>query len=74
VTALFNFYNRLVDGVGLALPEGHVAEAAQRLSTQGYDVFAQRRNNPLATRLIVQSLRRDHKQPQHRLRQSWSCH
>ena len=25
VTALFNFYNRLVDGVGLALPEGYVA-------------------------------------------------
>ena len=40
MTALFNFYNRLVDGV-LALPEGYVAEAAQRLSTQGYDVFAQ---------------------------------
>ena len=39
--ALFNFYNRLVDGVGLALPEGYVAEAAKRLSTQGYDVFAQ---------------------------------
>lgn len=41
VTALFNFYNRLVDGVGLALPEGYVAELAKRLSTQGYDVFAQ---------------------------------
>ena len=41
VTALFNFYNRLVDGVGLAPPEGYVAEAAKRLSTQGYDVFAQ---------------------------------
>jgi len=41
VTALFNFYNRLVDGVGLALPEGYVVEAAKRLSTQGYDVFAQ---------------------------------
>ena len=41
VTALFNFYNRLVDGVGLALPEGYVTEAAKRLSTQGYDVFAQ---------------------------------
>ena len=41
VTALFNFYNRLVDGVGLALPEGYVAEAAKRLSSQGYDVFAQ---------------------------------
>jgi hypothetical protein len=24
VTALFNFYNRLVDGVGLALPDGYV--------------------------------------------------
>ena len=34
-------HHRLVDGVGLALPEGYVAEAAQRLSTQGYDVFAQ---------------------------------
>jgi hypothetical protein len=41
VTALFNFYNRLVDGVGLALPEGYVTEAAKRLSTLGYDVFAQ---------------------------------
>ena len=40
VTALFNFYNRLVDGVGLDLPEGYVPEAAKRLSTQGYDVFA----------------------------------
>jgi uncharacterized peroxidase-related enzyme len=41
VTALFNFYNRLVDGVGLALPDGYVGEAAKRLSTTGYDVFAQ---------------------------------
>jgi len=41
VTALFNFYNRLVDGVGLALPEDYVAGAAKRLSTKGYDVFAQ---------------------------------
>ncbi len=41
VTALFNFYNRVADGVRLALPEGYVAEAAKRLSTQGYDVFAQ---------------------------------
>jgi uncharacterized peroxidase-related enzyme len=41
VTALFNFYNRLAEGVGLALPEGYPAEAGQRLSTQGYDVFAQ---------------------------------
>jgi uncharacterized protein YciW len=41
VMAPFNFYNRLVDGVGLALPDGYVVEAAKRLSTQGYDVFAQ---------------------------------
>lgn len=41
VTALFNFYNRLVDGVGLELPEGYVPEAAKRLSAKGYDVFAQ---------------------------------
>jgi uncharacterized peroxidase-related enzyme len=41
VAALFNFYNRLVDGVGLALPEGYAAEAAQRLSAKGYDMFAQ---------------------------------
>ncbi len=41
VAALFNFYNRLADGVGLALPEGYPAEAGKRLSTQGYDVFAQ---------------------------------
>jgi hypothetical protein len=41
VMAPFNFYNRLVDGVGLALPDGYVVEAAKWLSTQGYDVFAQ---------------------------------
>jgi hypothetical protein len=41
VAALFNLYNRLVDGVGLALPDGYVAEAAKRLSTKGYDVFGQ---------------------------------
>jgi uncharacterized peroxidase-related enzyme len=41
VMALFNFYNRLVDGVGLALPEGYAAEAGKRLSTKGYDMFAQ---------------------------------
>jgi uncharacterized peroxidase-related enzyme len=41
VTALFNFYNRLVDGVGLALPDGYPLEAAKRLSTKGYDMFAQ---------------------------------
>jgi uncharacterized peroxidase-related enzyme len=44
VTALFNLYNRMVDGVGLALPEGYEAEAAKRLSTKGYDVFAQMAN------------------------------
>jgi hypothetical protein len=41
VTALFNFYNRLVEGVALALPDGYVSEAAKRLSTKGYDVFSQ---------------------------------
>jgi uncharacterized peroxidase-related enzyme len=41
VTALFNFYNRLVDGVGLTLPEGYETEAGKRLPTQGYDVFSQ---------------------------------
>jgi len=41
VTALFNFYNRLVEGVGLDLPDGYVPEAAKRLSTKGYDVSAQ---------------------------------
>jgi uncharacterized peroxidase-related enzyme len=41
VVALFNFYNRLVEGVGLTLPDGHVPEAAKRLSTKGYDMFAQ---------------------------------
>jgi uncharacterized peroxidase-related enzyme len=41
VTALFNFYNRLVDGVGLDLPDGYKPEAAKRLSIKGYDVFAQ---------------------------------
>ena len=40
ITELFNFYNRLVDGVGLALPESYVTEAAKRLSTQGYDAKA----------------------------------
>lgn len=41
VTALFNFYNRLTDGVGLDLPEGYEVEAGERLATRGYDVFAQ---------------------------------
>ena len=35
VTALFNLYNRLVEGVGLTLPDGYVPEAAKRLSTKG---------------------------------------
>jgi hypothetical protein len=41
VTALFNFYDRLADGVGLSLQEGYPAEAGKRLAAQGYDVFAQ---------------------------------
>jgi uncharacterized peroxidase-related enzyme len=41
VAALFNFYNRLVDGVGLKLREDYVPEATKRLSSKGYDVFAQ---------------------------------
>lgn len=41
VTALFNFYNRLAEGVGLEMPQDYGAEAAKRLSTLGYDVFAQ---------------------------------
>jgi hypothetical protein len=41
VAALFNFYNRLVDGVGLDLPDGYIPEAVKRLSTKVYDVFAQ---------------------------------
>jgi hypothetical protein len=41
VAALFNFHNRLVDGVGLDLPDGYVPEAVKRLSTKVYDVLAQ---------------------------------
>ena len=41
VTGLANFVNRLADGVGLALSDGYVAEAAKRLSTKGYDMFTQ---------------------------------
>jgi uncharacterized peroxidase-related enzyme len=41
VTALLNFYNRLVDGVGLALLDGYAPEAGKRLSTKGYDVLTQ---------------------------------
>ena len=40
VTAV-QFLQSLVDGVGLTLPEGYETEAGKRLSTQGYDVFAQ---------------------------------
>ena len=38
--ALFTFYDRRVDGVGLALADGYASEAAKRLSTKGYEVFA----------------------------------
>ncbi len=41
VTALFNFYNRFVEGCGLDAPKGYNQEAAARLSRTGYDVFAQ---------------------------------
>ena len=37
--ALFGFYDRLVDGVALALADGYAPEAARRLSTNGYDLF-----------------------------------
>ena len=40
VMSLSNFYNRLVDGVGLPLPQRLVAEPAKRLSARGYDVLA----------------------------------
>ena len=48
VTALFNFYNRLVDGVGLALPDGYVAEAANgfRLKATTSSPNLRRRNHP----------------------------
>jgi hypothetical protein len=79
VTTLFNFYNRLVDGVGLALPDGYVAEAAKR-------AFDSRLRRLCSTcegvtipspRLILQNLR--HRQGQ-RADQAllggsqWSCH
>jgi uncharacterized peroxidase-related enzyme len=36
VTALFNFMNRLVEGLGIELQPSYVAPAAQRLAEQGY--------------------------------------
>lgn len=37
VAALFNLYNRLVEGAGLEVPEGYFAVAAERLTTIEYD-------------------------------------
>ncbi|MEE8370981.1 MAG: peroxidase-related enzyme [Sphingomonadales bacterium] len=37
VAALFNLYNRLVEGAGLEAPEGYFAVAAERLTTIEYD-------------------------------------
>jgi uncharacterized peroxidase-related enzyme len=36
VTALFNFMNRLVDGLGIELDPAYVRPAAQRLADRGY--------------------------------------
>lgn len=36
VTALFNFMNRLVEGVGIELDPAYVNPAAERLATRGY--------------------------------------
>jgi uncharacterized peroxidase-related enzyme len=36
VTALFNFMNRLVEGLGIELTPSYVAPAAQRLAERGY--------------------------------------
>lgn len=36
VTALFNFMNRLVEGMGVRLPPGYVDTASTRLAEQGY--------------------------------------
>src|SRR5690606_2111312 len=36
VTALFNFVNRLVEGLGIELSQSYVAPAAQRLADRGY--------------------------------------
>lgn len=39
VVSLFNFYNRFADGIGLEIPSGYAAQAADFLSREGYDVF-----------------------------------
>jgi uncharacterized peroxidase-related enzyme len=36
VTALFNFMNRLVDGLGIELDQSYIAPASQRLAERGY--------------------------------------
>ena len=36
VTALFNFMNRLVDGLGIELDQAYVKPAAERLASRGY--------------------------------------
>ena len=36
VTALFNFMNRLVEGLGIKLEPSYVGPAAQRLADRGY--------------------------------------
>jgi uncharacterized peroxidase-related enzyme len=36
VTALFNFMNRLVEGMGIELDEAYVKPASERLARQGY--------------------------------------
>jgi hypothetical protein len=36
VTALFNFMNRLVEGLGIELEPSYVVPAAQRLAERGY--------------------------------------
>jgi alkylhydroperoxidase family enzyme len=36
VTALFNFMNRLVEGLGIELEPSYVAPAAERLAERGY--------------------------------------
>ena len=36
VTALFNFMNRLVEGLGIELDPAYVKPAAQRLADRGY--------------------------------------
>jgi alkylhydroperoxidase family enzyme len=36
VTALFNFMNRLVEGLGIELEQSYVAPASRRLAESGY--------------------------------------